>query len=978
MVAILVIIAFFVIISLKSSINKVNVRINKLEDELERFKGLAIPEVRKSNLDDNRVDKVEKNEEEVYVSKKTTSTASQTVSTQSSALKEPELSSAANKYIKKPKIVKDDKEKSQFWSNIEKLFAGNATGFIGVTAVIVGVIFLAIYAAISMGPFARFIVVCGFSVSFYAMYFVLSRYEFWKNIALWLKTASGVVFLVGCIGASQFPYMQWIYNDIQAWIFIVLGIFVNIAFGALSKKEMFATVHVVLSLFALLLVPFSYLSFIIAAIICFVGMIMTLVDRKWNIHIAVVNLSFLFLNIFWSMNYFSIWPSSSLPTITICLFVAVPCLMSHYRKIYQGWDNKALVSHLIIWVSLGLNLYIHARGTIWGTIGLGVGSFTTFVLSYYANKLKAEWLYICDRLVSLALGILTCTSLYKFDLEYYQMAFYASVFSVIFFKLNIHVKNKTVFNISNFVIILSYMIFLPMFFTKNIVDFEMFFYLLASFIVNAIIFPSVENYAKRESFGFSIDEKDKTKTTTLIPVFFAFHIIVAAYLATVVSVNNNIWFAVSCAMATYAIIFKNHYKNQLLDVVVNFVILVTSFYYMIIIYFKNYNLMLNLELSGIVLTLGILSIIFSWSEKLKLRSYRNGIIIIWSIIMLASYKFTIAYSTMLPGILWLLMFLVSSDLKEITWKEAKADEEKNNPKVLITRLAKFSFIAFVIRFCLVDLSNHTLLMDVVPARIGTEILSLIALIYWMISGTKINNVYIKKTINGLLEVFVVLSLFYIFAEVKVVEQGILIAGLALVSLFAGPKVGEYNRLALYSYLLFLIALFNVGFVSSTVATPSKALYDQVWFKSIITVVLTVIFTVCGSKKLSYIKSNQLIVPNKISSLMKSLIVKYDMKAIIYPLFLAVAFFLYRGFDKSILSVLWMMECFILFIISIILKKSEFRVVSMFAVALIFVRIMFFDLRGQDFLVKAIVFIIIGSILIIMNAIYNKYKYRYEK
>lgn len=970
-----IIVAFIVFMSISSAFSRVNIRINGLEDEIARMKARE-----RAN---DRID-MAKSLEPVISQQSKTSEEQKILPVGGQAKVQPQAVSPVNvsqsekisSQVKSSKSV--EKTKSEFWVKVEKMFAENATGIIGVTAVVVGVVFLAIYAAISMGALARFVVVCGFSLLFYVFYILLAKRAFWQNIALWMRTASGVIFLVGCIGSSHLTYMKWVNDEALGLTLVGLGIFVNIVFGALSKKELFATVHILLSLFALLIIPFSFLLFVIAGIICFAGMVMALGNKKWNAHLAIVNIAFMIVNLVWVMNNFSVWPENSLYMIAVCLFVALPCLFSHYRRIYQGWDNVALVTHLIIWITLGVNLYLHSRGTIFSTIGLAVGAFATFVLSFYANKLKIEWLYVCDRLASLALGILTCISLYKFDIEYYQIAFYVSIFSVIFFKINTYVKNKITFEISNIIVVLGYFAFLAMLIVKkDMADMEKFVFLVISYVVNAILFPSLENYAKKENFGFEINDKNKIKTT-LLPLVFALQIMLAAYFASIMPTNSYIWFAVAFAMSAYAIIFKEFYKNSITNALIIFVVLATSIYYMFLIYTKKYDMMLNLELFGIVLINGILTLICSWSSGLQRRSYSSGIFIVWSILMLAGYKLTIVYSTMLPAVIWLLVFVLGSDFKEIKWKKAVSEDSRNSPNYLVAKLSMITLLFFAVRFCLVDLSNQTLLLDVIPARFATELFSLVALLYWMISGTKVNNEYIKKKVNGLLEAFVIFSLFYLFAEISLANQGIVLASAALLFVLAASKSGMYDRIGLYSYILFFVALFNIGFVCASTATPSLEAINQTWFKSMIAIVISVIFAVVGGKKIISGQAIQYHTPNSISEWVKSLVSKYGINIIIYPLFLAVAFFFYRGFDKSVLSILWMVECFVLFMISLIMKKAEFRVFSMWCVAFIFARIMFFDLRGQDFLLKAIVFIIIGSILIVMNTIYNKYKYRYEK
>lgn len=148
---------------------------------------------------------------------------------------------------------------------------------------------------------------------------------------------------------------------------------------------------------------------------------------------------------------------------------------------------------------------------------------------------------------------------------------------------------------------------------------------------------------------------------------------------------------------------------------------------------------------------------------------------------------------------------------------------------------------------------------------------------------------------------------------------------------------------------------------------------------LISVSISTAFMVFAHKDRQLLAASELNLPSGVKNLavFKSFIEKLEIKILLYPLFTSIGFFLFWSFDKTVLSLLWVIECFVLFLISIIMREPQFRVVSMVGIGLIFLRIVFNDLNGEDFFIKAVVFISVGIILIVMNTIYNKYKYRYE-
>ena len=92
--------------------------------------------------------------------------------------------------------------------------------------------------------------------------------------------------------------------------------------------------------------------------------------------------------------------------------------------------------------------------------------------------------------------------------------------------------------------------------------------------------------------------------------------------------------------------------------------------------------------------------------------------------------------------------------------------------------------------------------------------------------------------------------------------------------------------------------------------------------------------------------------------------------------LSIALFLYWSFDSSILTLLWVVQAFAVFVLGAILRESHFRYLSMGALILCLLRLVFFDLARSATLTRAVVFLGVGAIMLVMNYLYGKYRERF--
>ena len=114
---------------------------------------------------------------------------------------------------------------------------------------------------------------------------------------------------------------------------------------------------------------------------------------------------------------------------------------------------------------------------------------------------------------------------------------------------------------------------------------------------------------------------------------------------------------------------------------------------------------------------------------------------------------------------------------------------------------------------------------------------------------------------------------------------------------------------------------------------------------------------------------------------KSLISKINSNVNLWgfsPYFLGVGLFLYWRFDKEILTLLWVIELFVIFSFGLYRKEKRFLNIAQGLLGLSLLRLVFYDLKETSVLTRGVVFLCVGAIMLLMNGIQRKYKHRFSK
>lgn len=304
--------------------------------------------------------------------------------------------------------------------------------------------------------------------------------------------------------------------------------------------------------------------------------------------------------------------------------------------------------------------------------------------------------------------------------------------------------------------------------------------------------------------------------------------------------------------------------------------------------------------------------------------------------------------------------------------------EKGEPDRFLMHMAYLLVGAFLIRHLVVHL-NTVEYINGMSLRLLVALAGIFTFIYWALrrlparKDTGQTWIYLHPLFLELVFSFSILT---VFVEVNPRWFPIIWIAAALVCLLKGSQLtDETSRIRFYALLLYWASTVYVALITGTSGSTALHLYEKPWLINSAAIVLQFVFIILIHKLtfLDQVKFPKLL---EFLSPLTTLINRRKNLWIHYPLFISVALFLFHTFDKSILTLLWVLECFLIFVSAVILKENHFRYLAMTGLALALIRLVFYDLAKSDTFTRALVFIGVGVLMLTMNSIYNKYKDRF--
>jgi uncharacterized membrane protein len=319
---------------------------------------------------------------------------------------------------------------------LEHQFAENWTGILGTAIMVLGIGYLSIYTALIVSPMFRILILWLYAGILVGSYYFLKKKEKWFKTGLWLRSAGASLFLFGCFGASQIPALTFTHNIPLAYSLIGIGIGINLYVGYIIKQQTFLSLHVILGILILCVIPEKLLiTFLLAAITATAGIILSY-KEKWEYHLLIVISSFIIFDIWFTQGTNLLSPSQNIFAILGIILVSVSCMYMQYRSIYTNtrFDRIAFITHLTNWILFALGLILHSTGSKIKVFVLFTAGILCLFAALFARKKKVFWLYHLDGMISFVLFALSIIMLndWKVGLDIIACGLYFLVIACLF------------------------------------------------------------------------------------------------------------------------------------------------------------------------------------------------------------------------------------------------------------------------------------------------------------------------------------------------------------------------------------------------------------------------------------------------------------------------------------------------------------------------------------------------------------------
>lgn len=288
----------------------------------------------------------------------------------------------------------------------------NWTGILGAVVLVTGVGFLGVYTALQVTPPVRFAMISAFAGALFGGHLYLQKKAFAAQLHVWLQSSAAAIFLFACVGAVSVPGLQWVQAP-MSYALLLLGVGANLWLAWKTGRQTIATLHGVLSLVALTVIPPTLLTLGAAAAVTAFSIGITW-RQQWKYQLLLSIVSFFAFHQYWYYHLAGA-PDSGLRlgAMALVLLVGVAAAVVQYRRVYaaNGFDQLLFTAHVLNWTCLGINLYQYSTGSVWKTIPLGLGAALTFGVARVARRLGIRWLYRTDSILALLLALFAAFSL---------------------------------------------------------------------------------------------------------------------------------------------------------------------------------------------------------------------------------------------------------------------------------------------------------------------------------------------------------------------------------------------------------------------------------------------------------------------------------------------------------------------------------------------------------------------------------------
>ncbi len=863
------------------------------------------------------------------------------------------------------------------WNRIEKQVIENWTGILGAAVLVAGITFIGGYTGLRMSPFYRSLMIVAAAAGLGAGSYVLARKERWEALSQWLRSAGAAVFLFASFASSAIPGLQWVTSLAPALGILILGVAANLYVAHATGKQAFASLHVVLSLIPLTLVPQSEVAIALATVVAAAGIAMAYRTR-WDLHTLVTLAAFALFHVTWYGAAFAATADLTtrvigvISAITVGVFVA----LMHYRKTYASERIETLpfLVHLGNWAMLGTALAVYVGNTPMRGVTLLGAAVVVFFLARHGRSLGIRWLYLTDTLIAQALALVGVISFYPF--VYHWLLVPAVVFlqTALYLKIGIDEDEELLertgiylVHVSAAVLAVSGVAALD---PDQTVRNQNAVLLLVGALLGAVVhlylvrvrgerFDSVRLYGSLEPSG-----------PERISLLGAGVGIIAT--AALINLVGGRWVTPAGFGATAAwVLMARRWSSSGLSVAAWLTIVPAHLIAWVTLYSQHPSPALDQLLYhlGPLVLASAAAVAFASRDGVGHFLRHTAIYLLGITVAIATYTLLQPVSSLVPGVVWLSLSLLTLEL-------ANRSSRRHIAPLLHIGYAYLAFFAGA--YTLVVLQTQVY-WGPVPVRAVIEGYALAVVGFWWLFRPT-DDLASHGSWRAVHPLFLELALAFV-AVVTVVEiappwRPLFWIGIALLAGARRVIEGFDSRFGFYALLFYWISILDLVIVTSGFSTPSPRWYEHPGFTGGLAIALQVLFLATTSRRLGL---GKVAFPRHLVNLAgwSKAIAKRQHLWLYYPFFVGVALFFYWRFEAALLTLLWSAEAFVVSALSLVLRESHFRYMALAGFAASVIRLLIIDMAQTNLGLRGVVFIGVGLLMLSMNALYNKYRDRFS-
>ena len=856
---------------------------------------------------------------------------------------------------------------NETWRRLERTLIENWTGILGVLVLVAGVTFLAVSLALRLGPLARFLLILLVALALMLPSVLWGRRQSWRRLTLLMRSGGAALILFACVAAGGLPELglRWLNDPTQALALLVAGMAINLAVAALARRQTTASLHVVVNLLPLLLVPPNGTTLAIASLVSLLGQLLPR-RRAWNRHRLIVVAAYALFQICW----FGGAPTSLLASPSVRaggalaagLVFVTGLLLQHWGKpLRRPLTPLRLATLLVQWGGIALALLLYPSQAAVRVPALALASAFALLLSRRARRGGAPSLALADTLCAQALSIAAILSLAPLVVDPLLLLGVLLVECALFLALGLLEGDLRLQRIGWPVLLTVAAVLLVV-------------GLLASWGLVMPRPPPLRNAAvllAGSALLTAISALLHRRPGVATPP--AFSGVQAALLAFGGSflVPPPAWQPPLSFLSLGALLLtaRRFQPPGLLRGVMAAVLSTHLLQAMRLLLQGQRGLVTLVPLLALI---GLAALMIATSRRRR-RLRLVGVYLLGLDLGLAAFLLLEPISPVLPGVVWLLLSLLAL---------GTANRLRRPESLHVIGLGLGYLAAYAVSYLLVisqSPSYLVLLGQSLGGRLLIQLFALAVLLGWWFFHPRraLRQARLWTVVHPcVLELALLAIGILILSEVSALWRPVAWSLLALGLL--APAMGRWfaPRLQVYAVLSSWLASATTVATLSTGVTASSQWHQQPPTIALLAIGLQGVLLLATTR---WLRPEALRAPGGLPLLawIGIPVARQPHRWLGYPLFFAIAFYLPSRYDRAVLTLLWVLLAFAIYILSAVLRDNQFRTVALLAIGACLLRLVAVDMAQADLTLRGVVFVGVGLLMLAMNALYTRFRERFR-